>query len=143
MNRSKRGVSLMELMIVILIIAVLVGLLVPATILIRKRAAETKVRSARITLRNALLNFHAEYGLWPVGNQEDKASFKSSEVILALRPTGLHNIRNKLFWEGEDMITDLNGREYSVVIKPDGKKPISLKENIDFNDQYTVSFELK
>jgi type II secretory pathway pseudopilin PulG len=129
---------MMELMIVMVIIGIIVGLLVPATILIRKRAAETKIRSSRITLKNALLNFHAEYGVWPVGDQVAKATFPSSDVIVQLRPTGLNNIRKKLFWEGEDFIKTLDGREYSVVINPDGKKPIGSTD--DFDQSYTVAF---
>lgn len=140
---AKRGVTLLELMIVMVIIAILVGFLVPATIKMRKTAAETKVRSGRVVLRNAVLNFHAEYGLWPVGDQvTSNEVFASSEVIEQLRPTGARNVRHKLFWERpEDKITKLGGQEYSVGINPRGKKPIgSDSQSMDFDQRYTVYF---
>lgn len=112
--------TLMELMIVMVIIAVLVALMVPATLKLRAHATTTKERSARLTLRNAILSYHAHYEKWPVGDQVNKEEFRSRDVITKLR----ENADNKIFWEGEDWIKSSSGQEYVVVINPFGTYPV-------------------
>ena len=131
----RRGLTLLELLTVMVIIGILVGLLVPATIKVRNRAAESKVRSGRIALRNAILSFHSEYGIWPA-----KGWNTSSEVIKQLR---LKDTRNRLLWEGEDSIKSMKGTDYPVYINPDGNIPIrnDSDDKFDFNQSYTVSFK--
>lgn len=138
-RQNRRGVTLMELMIVMVIIGILVGLLVPVTIRIQKNAAETKVRSGMIALRTGIMNFYTEYGIYPLGDPVSGGTFSSREVIAQLRPNGFNNTRRKLLWEGPDEITMLDGREWQVVIVP--TNPVPIRDNTETNKGYSVYFK--
>jgi type II secretory pathway pseudopilin PulG len=134
--------TLLELMIVIVVIGILIALLIPATVKMRNRASAVKEKSVRVTFLNAVLNYHAEYGVWPVADPPDSTPkvYKSSLVITQLRSIG--NARHMAFWEGEDEIKTMDGQEYSLRINPLGKYPIG--ESIDeFSPAYTVSVVLE
>jgi prepilin-type N-terminal cleavage/methylation domain-containing protein len=139
--RKRLGMTLMELMVVMVIIGILVGLTVPATLKLRSHATATKERSARLTLRNAVLSFHAHYGMWPVGNQSGREEFTSKDVIKQLRPGGTYNTQDKIFWEGEDEIKSASGLTYYVVINPLGMYPIQQGDG--FETDKKVYFLLK
>jgi prepilin-type N-terminal cleavage/methylation domain-containing protein len=135
---SRRGMTLMELLIVMVIIGVLVALLLPATAKMRNRATAAKEKALRVTLVNAVLNYHAEYGKWPVASQPGSGSkeYNSSDVIPQLRSYG--NERQKNFWEGDDRVLRSGGpSEYKVRINPQGRYPIG--EVDETSSTYTVS----
>ena len=106
-------------------------MLVPATLKMRDRGKAHKAAVARASLRTAILNYHADYGEWPVEDSSQKTTVKSSEVITKLRPP--NNPKQRLFWEGVDQITDQEGREYSVTFDPEGRYPINPENDFDSN----------
>ncbi len=131
-KKVARGMTLMELMVVIAIIGILMGLLIPATMQMRRSAAATRAQEARAALRTAILNYHAKVGQWPIGNQIAIKKEKSSVVIDVLRPKGM--------WERESAIMDENGEEYSVTINPNGTYPVMPTD--DFSSSYSVYFSV-
>jgi prepilin-type N-terminal cleavage/methylation domain-containing protein len=139
--RRRLGMTLMELMVVMVIIGILVGLTVPATLKLRSYATATKERAARLTLRNAILSFRTQYGMWPLGDQVTKQEFSSKDVIKQLRPDGAFNTDKKIFWEGEDEIKSASGLTYYVVINPLGMYPIQQGDGFENDKQ--VYFLLK
>lgn len=127
-----RGLTLIELLTVIFIVGLLVAMLVPATLKMRDRGKAAKAAVARASLRTAILNYHADYGEWPIADSSQKTTVKSSEVITKLRPDPT-DPKSRLFWEGVDQITDQEGREYSVTFNPDGRYPINPEDDFDRN----------
>lgn len=62
---KRRGFTLVELMIVIVIILILLGLLIPAIGAVRLRAQQTQVRAEITSLEGAITAFKAEFGMDP------------------------------------------------------------------------------
>lgn len=65
MKRKKTGLTMIELLVVLAIIALLVGLLVPALTLVRNTAKETKQKAQFATIELALAAFKNDYGNYP------------------------------------------------------------------------------
>lgn len=65
MERKKTGLTVVELLIVLGIIAILVGLLVPALSAVKKMAKETKQKAQFSTIELALAAFKNDYGDFP------------------------------------------------------------------------------
>lgn len=65
MPQSRTGFTLIELMVVIVIIAILIGLLVPAVMTARSRARDVEVRSDIAKLEDAIAKFKVTYGTEP------------------------------------------------------------------------------
>jgi prepilin-type N-terminal cleavage/methylation domain-containing protein len=63
--RSKRGFTLVELLIVVIIISVLATIAIPKFADSNLRAKESRVKLFLYTLRNATERFHNDVGLWP------------------------------------------------------------------------------
>ena len=68
MERKKTGLTVVELLIVLGIIAILVGLLVPALSAVKKMAKETKQNAQFTTIELALAAFKNDYGDYPPSN---------------------------------------------------------------------------
>lgn len=68
MERKKTGLTVVELLIVLGIIAILVGLLVPALSAVKKMAKETKQKAQFSTIELALSTFKNDYGDYPPSN---------------------------------------------------------------------------
>jgi len=67
-KRTKTGLTMIELLIVLGIIALLVGLLVPALNTVRNIAKETKQKAQLSTIEMALAAFKNDYGDYPPSN---------------------------------------------------------------------------
>ncbi|OHB72874.1 MAG: hypothetical protein A2Z25_05205 [Planctomycetes bacterium RBG_16_55_9] len=65
MERRKTGLTIVELLIVLGIIAILVGLLVPALSAVKNMARETKQKAQLSTIELALAAFKNDYGDYP------------------------------------------------------------------------------
>jgi prepilin-type N-terminal cleavage/methylation domain-containing protein len=64
-DTTRRAFTLIEMMMVVVVIAVLVGLLMPAFHGARKNAQARQLELGRKTLASALMNYRREYRQWP------------------------------------------------------------------------------
>ena len=70
---SRRGFTLIEVLVVIAIIGILVGLLLPALSAARRFAYRVKAKSEVKNLEGAWKQYYAEYHKWPSWAKEDEA----------------------------------------------------------------------
>ena len=73
MRRHALGLTLVELITVVAIIAILVGLLVPAVNVARRFAKETQQRAQLTAIDVALMAFHNDFGDYPPSNPSNGA----------------------------------------------------------------------
>ena len=65
MKRKKTGFTIVELLAVLAIIALMVGILLPALNVVRNKAKETKQKAQFMTINLALTTFKNDYGDYP------------------------------------------------------------------------------
>jgi len=80
---NKKGFSLMELIIVIVIMGILVGAMLPMFANNTTRARTAKVQSEEEAIRTAVLMYHADTGSWPATG--------TTGAGLMTAPTGVSN----------------------------------------------------
>jgi prepilin-type N-terminal cleavage/methylation domain-containing protein len=84
-DTTRRAFTLIEMMMVIVVIAILVGLLMPAFYGARENARARQLELGRKALANALMNYRREYRQWP--NPDDGEAVYSNnnhEVVTLL-----------------------------------------------------------
>jgi len=124
-NRKKSGLTLVELLITIAIIAMLVGLLLPALSAVRKAAKEVKQQAQITTIELAISAFKNDYGDYPPSDQFSHdvtppvandycGAQKLSEALLGRDLLGFHP---KSTWSATD-----------PTFYPFGPKPANLNE---------------
>ncbi|MEM8954782.1 MAG: type II secretion system protein [Verrucomicrobiota bacterium] len=79
-NRLRAGMTVIEVMIVLVIIAILAGMLFPLTGALRVKAEKAKCISHMRSLHGSLEGFMGEHGGWPqvpagIDSEEDNAKF--------------------------------------------------------------------
>jgi len=97
-ERKKKGLTIIELLIVLGIIAILVGLLVPSLSAVRKMAKETKQKAQLSTIEMALVAFKNDQGDYPPSNwalppntgSDYCGSQKLAEALLGWDLLGFH-----------------------------------------------------
>ncbi len=95
MERKKTGLTIIELLIVLGIIALLVGLLLPAVSAVKKMAKETKQKAQFATIELALEAFKNDYGDYPPSDRSSvpriyAGSQKLAEALLGWDLLGFH-----------------------------------------------------
>ncbi len=79
--RRNEGMTLVELLVVIVVIAVLFAILMPAIGRLRERAHEVDAEAAMKTLRDAIVQYHFEYGVWPLDYDLHAGAIRTGDVI--------------------------------------------------------------
>ncbi len=69
MKRKRSGLTIVEMLVVVGIIAILIGLLLPAISMVRRSAAEAKQKVQLAAIDVALVAFRNDYGDYPPSNQ--------------------------------------------------------------------------
>lgn len=91
---NEGGFTLVELLTVLAIIALLIGLLVPALNTTRRFAKDVRQRAQFHSIEAALETFHGDYGDYPPSNETDNAGVKTcgsqklTEALLGLDMRG-------------------------------------------------------
>lgn len=96
-KNKKTGFTIVELLTVLAIIALLVGVLLPALDMVRNLAKTTKQKSQFATIGQAILAFRADYGDYPPSSLDDSfaglhylGSQKLGEALLGWDLLGFH-----------------------------------------------------
>ena len=95
----RKAFTLIELLVVMVIIAVLIGLLMPAFRKVRDRALNTQAASEAAALQSAVKSFFLEYGQWPFDYNQ-----ATGQAISNVFTTSTRNY-NDVFCHLQDMNT--------------------------------------
>ncbi len=98
MKRKRFGFTLVEVLTVVVIIGILVSLLVPAVMMVKRMAREAQQKAQIATIETALLAFKNDYGRYPRSNHSFAPSAgdfysgaqKLSEALLGRDLMGFH-----------------------------------------------------
>ena len=104
MERKKTGLTIIELLIVLGIIAILTGLLVPSLSVVRKTAKETKQKAQFATIGLALEAFKNDYGDYPPSSLSPGPGYSGSQRLAeALLGWDLLGFHPSSAWRGDGL----------------------------------------
>lgn len=134
----RRGFTLIEVLVVVAVIAILVGLLLPAVWHIKQQGKSHRARAQMRALRTALTQYHQAYDRWPGQNIHGESgpslfddpenpdpgapggamswSNDNDEVIGYLLPDHVHNWKKRMFWEQPGVVIDPWGDVLTIVL---------------------------
>ena len=118
----KRGFTLLELLTVVVIIAILAGLLLPAVMRARRHARKIEVRNMVASIARALENFKIDYNQYPWEPPPSSPQRpESSDVIKELAPndTRLEGDSGEIEWNKrmKDYLPDLPDKHIDLTQK--------------------------
>ncbi len=104
MERKKTGLTIIELLIVLGIIAILTGLLVPSLSAVKKMAKETKQKAQFATIELALEAFKNDYGDYPPSSLPEVDYHSGSQALTeALLGWDLLGFHPNSAWRGDGL----------------------------------------
>lgn len=125
MKRKKTGLTMIEILIVLGIIALLVGLLLPAVSVVRKMAKETKQKAQLSTIELALAAFKNDYGDYPPSGGLDYNSNNSldycgaQKLAEALLGWDLRGFHPESAWRADGLDASLGPGTYDPALTRD------------------------
>lgn len=146
--KRRGGFTLIELMVVLVVIALLVSILMPAFAKVRERAQKARARGEADSIKSAIKAYFLEYGEWPgVPNDPDVdvyvVSNRNWDVVQHLRVRDPENPKRTLFLGFEtfhrkgDALMDPWGNPY--IIKIDVYYPPGTNIAAGVSVDYTVN----
>mgnify|MGYP001110121315 CR=1 FL=1 len=98
MKRKRTGFTVVEILTVVTIIAILLGVLIPALSMVRNFAKETRQKAQIASIELAILAFRGDYGDYPPSDWPDPGSFRTdycgaqklAEALLGWDLLGFH-----------------------------------------------------
>lgn len=115
---GRRGFTLLELVVVLLIVSLLAAFVLSAMQKARTRAKRTQATVEAQSLQAAINAYHQEYEQWPCSDPSLGGSWSSNnnEVIKYLAPTHPLNTRHFPFWHTNAVAVDPLGANYVITI---------------------------
>ncbi len=107
-RESRAGMTLIEMMVVILVIAILFSIMMPAIGRMRQRVREAEAEATAAALYDAILQYHFEYGVWPI---DYGSSQSGGEYVFR---DNNHEVLKRLIADHED-----NQKEISFIYPED------------------------
>lgn len=100
-GKARAGMTLIEMMVVIVVIAILFSIMMPAIGRMRERARRAEADATAAALRDAIIQYHFEYGSWPV----DYNSIPSGDTYTFAGNN--HEVIDRLLINHEDNMKDI------------------------------------
>lgn len=128
MAHSKKGFTLIELLVVVGIIALLVGILVPALHIARVKAKEAAVKAMIHSIGMGLENFSNDFGSYPKSEAVNALDNTGANVEQGggIRDTGAHRLVEGL--AGIDLLGYTSSNNYYV--DENTKKPVEPRKDL-------------
>jgi prepilin-type N-terminal cleavage/methylation domain-containing protein len=120
--KSRKGFTLLEILVVVAIIAILVSILLPAVHGMRQKARDREAAVNAQMLANAIRSFRTEYGYWPCNNPDAGGTYSSvaDQVDIIdnyLLVTGIKNNHTPPvpFWETAGVVSNLPAKRPFII----------------------------
>ena len=119
-QQTRRGFTLVELLVVIVIIAALAGLTAPMVIRQRKKADQTQAISNARQIGLAMLEFESDYGSFPGAATQTQLNVNFPAATVTGDTTGSNGYFRQLFQAGMTQSEEMFYAKVKKSKKPDG-----------------------
>lgn len=140
-----RAFTVLELLVVISIIAILLGVILPAFLKVRDNAKYTKARVTAKNLETAFKNYLDYYRVWPsdFGSADTTVEIEGNIFkIMRGETVGADNASKVVFYEFESTDETIGARDPwsdpTNIIDPDTWRYYQVRADSDFDNKITV-----
>ena len=126
---NKKGFTLIEFLIVLLVLSILILLTYPRIIGVKNKAHDTNIQNAGGTLRKLMEAYHQENDIYPIVNSENEYKYLKNNIlkeygelpdISKYIKDDNYSVENNLIQKDYELRIESSNTQNTYIISPDG-----------------------